>query len=84
MFILAENDEILNITQYRGINIGTHQNKYRLEAYLNKTGGFRGIDLEVIATFDNKEDALNAISDLASAINEGKQFWNANEFKSKN
>ena len=83
MFILAENDEILNITHYRGINIGTHQNKYRLEAYLNKTGGFRGIDLEVIATFDNKEEALNAISDLVLAINEGKPLWDANEYKGK-
>ena len=81
MFILTERDEIINLASYRGINIGNYQNKYRIEAYLNKTGGFPGIDLEVVAVFEDKEKALNALRDLASAIKKGETLWDVSEYK---
>ena len=83
MFILTERDEILNLALYRGINVRSSQNKYRIEAYLNKTGGFPGIDLEIIAVFDKQEDALKALKDLASAIKEGEPLWNVQDCKKR-
>ena len=82
MFVLTENNEILNLASFRGINIGVHQNMYRLEAYMNKTGGFPGIDLEIIAIFDDEEKAQTALRDLATAISAAEQLWDANAYNS--
>lgn len=85
MFIVTENDnEILNLAHYRGIQLYPAQNKIRLDAYINKTGGYPRVDLEVIAVFDNQEKALNAIRDLASAIKKGEDLWDVNEYKKNN
>ena len=82
MFIVTEKDnEILNLAHFRGIQIYPTENKYRLDAYINKTGGYPRVDLEIIAVFDKQEEALNAIRDLASAIKEDKPLWDVNEYK---
>ena len=84
MFIITENDnEILNLAHYRGIQIYPAQNKYRLDAYINKTGGFPGIDLEVIAVFADKREALNAIHDLGLAIKRADTLWDVNDYKKR-
>lgn len=83
MFILTERNEILNLAFYQGINVSSYQNKYRLEAYKNKTGGFPGIDLEVIAVFGKQEEALQALDDLALAIKESEQLWNVKDCKKR-
>ena len=76
MFIITENDnEILNLAHYRGIQIYPDRGKFRLDAYINKTGGYPRVDLEVIAVFNDKEKALDAIRDLGSAIKKGNSLW---------
>ena len=82
MFIVTERDnEILNLAHFRGIQIYPDRNKHRLDAYINKTGGYPRVDLEIIAIFDKQEEALNALRDLTSAIKEGKPLWDVNEYK---
>lgn len=84
MFIITEtNNEILNLAHYRGIQINRAGGKYRLDAYVNKTGGFPGIDLEVIAVFADEKQALNAIYDLGLAIKNGKSLWDVNDYKKR-
>ena len=84
MFIIIENNnEILNLAHYRGIQIYPDQGKFRLDAYMNKTGGYSGVDLEVIAVFNDQEKALDAIRDLGLAIKRGDSLWDVNDYKKR-
>ena len=80
MFTINEKDEIVNLAQHRKIRIRKphNSNEYLIVAYIDKTQGQQvdGVDLDVLATFDDEIEAKYSLYNLYSTIEAGKPTWN--------
>ena len=80
MFTITEKSEIINLAQHRHIRVrkDNHSDKYLIVAYTDKTQGpqMNGVDLDVLATFDEEIEARYSLCNLYSAMEAGKSTWN--------
>ena len=86
MFTINEKNEIINLAQHRKIRIRKphNSNKYLIVAYIDKTQGQQvdGVDLDVLATFNEEIDAKYSLCNLYSTIEAGKSTWNPHSISS--
>lgn len=75
MFILTESGKIINVAFHRSIKIRSKDNEYSIVAYVDKGSGFHdrghhkdGYDIDIIATFNNKQDAKKCLDDIANYL----------------
>ena len=86
MFTLTEKGEIINLTQHRKIRIrkAHGSNKYHIVAHTDKTRGpqMDGIDLDILATFNEEIEAKYSLFNLYSTIEAGISKWNPHSISS--
>ena len=86
MFTINEKNEIINLAQHRKIRIRKphNSNKYLIVAYIDKTQGQQidGVDLDVLATFNEEIDANYSLCNLYCTIEAGKPTWNPHSISS--
>ena len=70
MFVMTENDRIINLKKYRSLAISEVDKKYRVVGYIDKMSGMQENDgdLDVIATFDNKATAIDVLYEINSRL----------------
>lgn len=80
MFTVNEKNEIINLAQHRHIRVRKDHDsgKSLIVAYTDKTQGpqMNGIDLDVLATFDEEIEAKYSLYNLYSTIEAGMSTWN--------
>ncbi len=85
MYILTEDNEIINLTQYQKVTIEPGQKKGNppINTFILIAKGVREFDStkSEIAYFETKEDAIKAVKDLFNSIRKEKMTWNVDNFK---
>lgn len=76
MFIMTENEEIVNIDHYYRIEMYRNYGKFDLRAL--RPASADGTYRQLIARFDNEEEARSAIRDIGIAIQRGDKIWYVN------
>ena len=80
MFTVNQENQIINLAQHRHIRVHKvdDSDKYQIVAYIDKTQGpqMNGIDLDVLATFNEEIEARYSLFNLYSAIEADKSTWN--------
>ena len=72
MFVMTESGKMINLAHHRTITVRkSSKGIFRIVAYIDKTGGMQqdGGDLDVIASFDNEDQAKRALALLSNEIN---------------
>lgn len=81
MFIKTEDFGIINLNLFQRVDILSEPEPYYYLTAFDKSDGTSDSDV-VIATFEKKKDAENALDALFSVIRSDKQTWDASVFKS--
>ncbi len=76
MFIMTENEEIVNIDHYYIIDVYQNYGKFHLRAIRPASGG--GTVSQFIARFDDEKEARSAIQNIGIAIQRGDKIWYVN------
>lgn len=79
MFIKTEDFGIINLNLFQRVDILSEPEPYYYLTAFDKSDGTSDSDV-VIATFEKKVDAENALDALFKAIESGTQTWNAATF----
>lgn len=86
MFTITEKIDIINLAKHRRIRVREdhNSNKYLIVAYTDKTQGMQmdGVDLDVLATFNEEIEAKYSLCNLYSAIEAGMSIWNPHSIRS--
>ena len=72
MFVMTESGKMINLARHRIITIReSSQGIFRIVAYIDTVLGMQqdGGDLDIIASFDNKDEAERALVLLSNQIN---------------
>lgn len=73
MFIMTENKEIVNIDHYYRIDVYRNYGKFDLRAIRPMSAS--DTQSQLIARFDEEEEAHSAIQDIGMAIQRGDKIW---------
>ena len=86
MFVMTEKNEVINLAQHRCIRVrkANDGNKHLIVAYTDKTQGpqIDGIDLNILATFNEEIEAKYSYCNLYSTIEAGRSTWNPRSISS--
>ena len=87
MFIMTENNKILNLDNYAEIGVYPIEGKYILQASFHRyslgehnTKGYK-VQSADIASFETQENAINALKILFQAIKKQSSTWDVESLK---
>ena len=87
MFVMTEENQILNLDQYAEIGVYPIEDKYSLQASFHRyplgednTKGYQ-VQSRDIASFETQENAIKALKSLFQAMKKQDSTWDVESFK---